>query len=110
MRIGLDIDNVIADFDKEVLKELEKEDANKRNKGIINPNERYVSFFFDWSIEEIREFYAKKLINSKCKVVYIPNVIDSIPERVAPLKEKRLISVGRLSPEKGWSQIISNNK
>ena len=61
MRIGLDIDNVIADFDKEVLKELEKEDANKRNKGIINPNERYVSFFFDWSIEEIREFYAKNM-------------------------------------------------
>ena len=56
--------------------------------------------------DSLREFYAKKLINSKCKVVYIPNVIDSIPERVAPLKEKRLISVGRLSPEKGFIDML----
>ena len=61
MRIGLDIDNVIADFDKEVLKELTKEDVNKRNKGIINPKERYVSFFFDWSLDEIRDFYAENM-------------------------------------------------
>jgi len=61
MRIGLDIDNVIADFDKEVLKELKKEDINKRNRGIINTNERHVSFFFDWTIEEIKDFYANNM-------------------------------------------------
>ena len=36
MRIGIDIDNVIADLDKTFLEEFEKEDKNKRNKGIIN--------------------------------------------------------------------------
>ena len=56
--------------------------------------------------DSLREFYAKKLINSKCKVVYIPNVIDSIPEDIALLKEKRLISVGRLSPEKGFIDML----
>ena len=38
MRIGIDIDNVIADLDKTFLEEFEKEDKNKRNKGIINKN------------------------------------------------------------------------
>ena len=56
--------------------------------------------------DSLREFYAKKLINSKCKVVYIPNVIDGIPEDIALLKEKRLISVGRLSPEKGFIDML----
>lgn len=54
----------------------------------------------------LKEFYTKELIKSKCKVVYIPNVIDGIPEKVAPLEEKRLISVGRLSPEKGCMDLI----
>ena len=39
MRIGIDIDNVIADLDKTFLEEFEKEDKNKRNKGIINEKE-----------------------------------------------------------------------
>ena len=35
MRIGLDIDNVISNFDKKLMEELIKEDKNKRNTGII---------------------------------------------------------------------------
>lgn len=54
----------------------------------------------------LKEFYSKELIKSKCKVVYIPNVIDSIPKKIAPLEEKRLISVGRLSPEKGFMDLL----
>ena len=38
MRIGLDIDNVISNFDKKLMEELIKEDKNKRNTGIINYN------------------------------------------------------------------------
>ena len=36
MRIGIDIDNVIADLDKTFLEEFEKEDKNKRNNEILN--------------------------------------------------------------------------
>ena len=38
MKIGLDIDNVISNFDKKLMKELIKEDKNKKNRGIINHN------------------------------------------------------------------------
>lgn len=54
----------------------------------------------------LRKYYAKELLKSKCKVVYIPNVIDGIPQKIAPLDEKRLISVGRLSPEKGFIDLL----
>ena len=54
----------------------------------------------------LREFYSKELINSKCECVYIPNVIESVPEKLAPLNNKRLVSVGRLSPEKGFMDLL----
>ncbi len=58
--------------------------------------------------DSLKNFYAKELVHveSKCKVLYIPNVIDGIPEKRAPLKEKRLVSVGRLSPEKGFMDLL----
>ncbi|MDO5393668.1 MAG: glycosyltransferase [Mycoplasmatota bacterium] len=54
----------------------------------------------------LRAFYEKELIKFKCQVVYIPNVIEGIPEKIAPLDEKRLVSVGRLSPEKGFIDLL----
>ena len=39
--------------------------------------------------------------NIKCKCVFIPNMLDNIPEKVSKLDKKRIISVGRLSKEKG---------
>lgn len=56
--------------------------------------------------KNLEEFYKKKLINSKCKCVYISNIVDSIPKKTAPLQEKRLISVGRLSAEKGFIDLL----
>lgn len=50
--------------------------------------------------KELKKFYTKKLRKYPVKCVYIPNMLDSIPKRLAPLDEKRLISVGRLSAEK----------
>ena len=61
MRIGLDIDNVITDFDKKILEEFYKEDKNKRNKGIINPNGNWIKNMFDWSEEEVEEFFNKNM-------------------------------------------------
>lgn len=46
MRIGLDIDNVITDFDEKMLYEFLKEDKNKRNSGIVNLNEIWIKDFF----------------------------------------------------------------
>ena len=33
-------------------------------------------------------------------------MLDSIPKRLAPLEEKRIVSVGRLSQEKGYMDLL----
>lgn len=55
---------------------------------------------------ELQKFYSEKMLNSKCLCIYIPNCIDSIPPKVSSLSEKRLISVGRLSSEKGYIDLL----
>lgn len=56
----------------------------------------------------LRSFYKKEFRKRgmKCKCVYIPNMLDSFPKKESSLKEKRLISVGRFSPEKGFVDLI----
>ena len=62
MRIGVDIDNVITDMDKAILKEFIELDKTKRNKGIINPYARHIiKGMFDISQEEVYEFYANNM-------------------------------------------------
>lgn len=55
---------------------------------------------------ELQKFYARKLNNSKCTCVYIPNSIESIPTKWASLTKKSFVSVGRLSPEKGYLDLL----
>lgn len=62
MKIGIDIDNVVSEFDKNVLKEFLKEDKNKRNNGIINSKARHiVDGMFYWSKEEVHEFFSNNM-------------------------------------------------
>lgn len=56
--------------------------------------------------KDLTKFYKKEMRKSSCKCIYIPNVLDSIPKKTSLLKEKRLISVGRLSPEKGTLDLV----
>lgn len=54
MRIGIDIDNVISNFDDTLLKEYLKHDKELRNTGIINENPEYLrKGMFDWTEEEV---------------------------------------------------------
>ncbi len=56
----------------------------------------------------LRSFYKKEFRKKqlKCKCVYIPNMIDKIPENVSTLKEHTLVSIGRFSREKGFVDLI----
>ena len=58
----------------------------------------------------LKEFYSVKLENSKCECIYIPNTLDFISDKVSNLKEKRMISVGRLSKEKGYMDLLDMSK
>lgn len=60
MNIGLDIDNVISNFDKMLMKEFIKEDKKIRNSGIINHNATNIYEMFDWSKEEIEKLFCDK--------------------------------------------------
>lgn len=62
MNIGLAIDNVITDFDDMLLKEFLIADKMKRNSGIINPLAKHItSGMFDWSRDEIDDFFANNM-------------------------------------------------
>ena len=58
----------------------------------------------------LKEFYEKELSNTKCKCVYIPNTLDFVSKTVSNLKDKRMISVGRLSKEKGYMDLLDMSK
>ena len=55
---------------------------------------------------DLQKFYSKELHRAKCVSIYIPNSIDKLPDEVALLDNKRLVSVGRLSPEKGYLDLL----
>ena len=56
--------------------------------------------------DSLRKFYKKQLADTKCKCFYILNMLDSVPDQLSKLNEKRLISVGRLSREKGYEDLL----
>ncbi len=58
--------------------------------------------------DSLRSFYKKELKkkNYKCKCVYIPNMLDTIPKKPSTVSHKNLISIGRLSREKGYEDLI----
>ena len=58
MKIGIDIDNCISNFDDTLLEEYLKHDKELRNTGIINKNPEYLrKGMFDWTVEEENNFY-----------------------------------------------------
>lgn len=61
MKIGIDIDNVISNFDDTLLNEYLKHDKQLRNTGIINKNVYFRNGMFDWSEEEEKNFYTKNI-------------------------------------------------
>lgn len=54
----------------------------------------------------LKDFYEQKLSSSKCKCVYIPNFLDQIPDKPSSLESKNIISIGILSKENGYVDLI----
>lgn len=80
-----------------------------------NNNEKYIKkqveavknmdYFMPVS-QELTDFYANKLKEASVKCKYIPHSLDYIPGKVSDLRKKNILSVGRLSPEKNYSELI----
>lgn len=56
--------------------------------------------------KELKNYYENKLNKYNCKCVYIPNAIEKIEKENSKLNSNNLISVGRLSSEKGYLDLI----
>ena len=74
--------------------------ANKVVSSVLKLN------YFVLVSEELKNYYQERLKDSSCTCVMIPNCIEKLPEKTSNLKEKRLISVGRLSSEKGYKDLL----
>lgn len=62
MRIGIDIDNVIADFNNGLINAYLEHDKTLRNNGIVNEKAQYIRWgMFDWSKKEEEEFYYNNI-------------------------------------------------
>ena len=61
MNIGIDIDNVISNFNEVLKEEFLKHDKELRNTGIVNPNLYVTQGMFDWSEDEIWGFYLENI-------------------------------------------------
>lgn len=84
MRIGIDIDNVISNFNEELLKEYINHDKELRNTGIINENADYIRRgMFDWSEDEEKSFYKDNIE----RIVKDLKVKDGAKEYIDKLKE-----------------------
>lgn len=56
--------------------------------------------------KELTDFYEQKLAATKTSCVYIPHNLDFWPDNPSQCKNKNLVSVGRLSDEKGYPDLI----
>lgn len=62
MNIGIDIDNIISNFNEVLLNKFLIHDKDLRNSGIINANADYITKgMFDWTKEELDEFYMSNI-------------------------------------------------
>lgn len=85
MRIGLDIDNVISNFDEVLLKEFMIHDKEIRNSGIVNKDADYITKgMFDWHENELNEFYK----NNIERISKSLDIIDGAKEYINKLKEE----------------------
>lgn len=84
MRIGIDIDNVISNFDEELLREFLKHDKELRGTGIVNNENNITKGMFDWTKKEQDDFYCKNIE----RIAKNLDIINNAPEYIEKLREK----------------------
>lgn len=61
MNIGIDIDNVLSNFNDVLLEDYLKHDKELRNNGIVNKENYITRGMFDWSEDEERSYYKNNI-------------------------------------------------
>lgn len=100
---------ILSKFGDEKLVKIAQEHTHHNN------NEKYIQDlvkscknmdYFMAVSSELNKFYSKYFKGTNTKCVYIPHSLDYIPEECSKLEEKNIVSVGRLSKEKGYDDLI----
>lgn len=93
---------------KNIIKIAQEHNHHNNNNKYINrilKSLKNINYFMPVS-KELADFYKEKLKNKKTQVIYIPHSLDIFPEETSNLEYQNIISVGRLSKEKGFSDLI----
>lgn len=99
MNIGLDIDNVISNFDLAVFKAFLKEDKLKRNRGIINKDALHINDgMFDWSRDEVVKFYANNM-ETIAKDLFLRKDCKKVMDRLLQEGHKLFLISHRVYPD-----------
>lgn len=56
--------------------------------------------------DNLRKYYSKEMKKYNCKCIFIPNIVDNMPLELSDVSSKKLVSVGRLSKEKGYMDLL----
>lgn len=81
MNIGIDIDNVISDYDNYFIKECLLHDKTLRNNGIVNIYSSDIFGMFDWTPEEADLFYknnAERIATNLTLIYHSKEYIDKL--------------------------------
>ena len=89
---------------KLVAQEHSHHDNNKKYINRIIKSLNNIDYFMPVS-KKMTEFY-KKRVKGNTKVMYGPLCVDYIPEKESKKNNKNIISIGRLSYEKGYFDLI----
>lgn len=64
---------------------------------------------FDYLVlvtNDMYKFYSSIIEKGRCKCIHIPNALEYIPDNVSKLDTKNIISIGKLSKEKGYVDLV----
>lgn len=79
MKIGIDIDGVVLDTERQFRNEAELYDITvRKSNSLINPNALYFQERFDWTEEEKSDFASKKLLECTKKSNVMPGAKETL--------------------------------
>lgn len=93
---------------KKIIKIAQEHNHHNNDEKYINKvikSLKNIDYFIPVS-NELTKFYSERLKKSKTKCLCIKNSLDNYPKETSNLISKQIVSVGRLSKEKGFLDLI----
>lgn len=99
---------MLGKYAKEPIVTIAQEHNNNGDKNYVKKvvkSLKQIDYFMPVS-KQLTKLYEEKLRGKKTKCVYIPHCLKNYPNTASTLQEKNIISIGRLSEEKGFLDLV----